>query len=82
MNVDFFLLWKRIAWIDTGEGNLLGKYTWEGLLYRPPEEAIEASDQQALIAPHIQDDFKDVNEEELQDTAIQNVEALQVSTSQ
>lgn len=46
---------------------------------RPPEEAIEASDQQALIAPHIQDDFKDVNEEELQDTTIQNVEALKVS---
>ena len=36
---------------------------------RPPEEVIEASDKQAEVAPHIQDDFNDIDEDELKEAA-------------
>ena len=47
--------------------------------FRPPEEAIEASDRQAEVAPHIQDDFADINEDELQVAATKNAEAYKVA---
>jgi hypothetical protein len=39
---------------------------------------IEASDKQAEVAPHIQDDFNDIDEDELKEAANKGMEAFHV----
>ena len=51
------------------------------MVSRPPEEVIEASDKQAEVAPHIQDDFNDIDEDELKEAASKaGMTAFQVFT--
>jgi len=45
---------------------------------RPPEAVIEASDKQAEVAPHIQDDFNDIDEDELKEAANRGMAAFHV----